>query len=126
MKTTKEQKFALLFLLIIAIMVFIGISGCKKKDNKPSYEITYTFYNTHTPKYLVQIWDGTGLNDFSDSISAPSFSKTVTYDYSATYRCRIDNSNSSASKTRIDITYNGVTTTCQDSIYPSLECFRSL
>lgn len=109
---------------IVTFSIIASIVSCKK-EKKTTYEVTYTFNNT-SPSYLVQIWDGTGLNDFSQSVSSPSFTKTVTYDYNATYRCRIENDNSLKSKMQINITYNGFTTSCHDSIFPSLECFRDI
>lgn len=112
-------------LKIVFAIIILSISSCKKKDDKPSYEVTYTFYNNNS-SYIVQIWDGTALNDFSQLVNSASYSKTIKYDYNATYRCRIENSGSYTSKMQINITYNGVTTSCQDSIFPSLECFRNI
>lgn len=108
---------------ILLITIFaITIIGCKKKDDKPKYTVTYTFTST-APSYYVQISDVTNLNDFADSVHTASFTKTITYDYDATYRCRIDNGKGLVSNKSIAITYNEATNTITDDLYPSLEYF---
>ncbi len=102
--------------IILATILF----GCKKENTH--YSVTYEF-SSSAPSSYVQIWDGTNLNDFSDSIYGGTFTKTIEYDYDATWRCIVSSKN--PSNLKIGITLNGVTNTCESTLYPSLECFRS-
>lgn len=106
---------------LIAIVIVLLFAGCKKE--KLTYSVTYEFSSSATSSYI-QIWDGTGLNEFNDSIHTPTFTKTIIYDYDVTYRCAISSKN--PANLKINITLNGVTNTCESTLYNSLECFRTL
>lgn len=115
----KTLNFFILSITII-LSIIASIISCKKEivEPLPTYQVTYEF-SSDAPKYLVQIWDITNKNDFSDSVSG-IFLKTIIYDYNATYRCNISTQNISNKK--IIIRYNGRINSCNDSIYPTLNC----
>lgn len=103
------------------ISILIAFAGCKK-ESPNTYSVTYEFISSATSSYI-QIWDVTNLNDFADSIHSGIFTKTIKYDYDATWRCNISTKNPASLK--INITLNGITNTCESTLYPSLECFRT-
>lgn len=112
--------------VVLIFLGFIILSSCHKSNigqtQHKTYSVTYTFKNT-APCYYIQIWDGTQLKDFADSIRTPIFTKTIVYDYSGTERCRIDNAKGAKSDMSIAITYNGTTNTATSNLFPSLESF---
>lgn len=112
---------------LFAGAVLLSLASCKKRETinqnqKETYKVTYTF-TSEVPAYYISITDITNLNDFEDSIFTPTFSKTITYDYKATYGCYMSNRNNQVSDKSISITLNGKTITTADTLYSSLSSF---
>lgn len=112
-----------IFSLVYIIIFFLA--SCKKQETtkpKETFRVTYVF-TSQAPAYYIAISDVTNIHDFTDSIFTPSFSKTITYDYKATYRCELSNRGGQVSDKSISITLNGNTITSTDTLYPSLSAF---
>ena len=114
--------WAMLFITMtfIALILF----GCKKESpTKPigsSNSVTYTFTSSKVP-YCIKIWDSTNLNDFVDSSYSATYTKTINYTYSGAYYCNIEGD--VVSKKKIDVVHPKISTSCEDSIYSTLQCF---
>lgn len=111
--------------LLILFIIFIG---CKKESPQPppakeTWTISYSFHCEVVP-YYVAIGEITGLHDFSDSIYTKDFNKTIVYDYNTTFRTDINAKAPCYKKTTI--TYNSDMRYCEDTLYPSLHCERTL
>lgn len=107
----------------ISILIIIMFLSCKKEEPKV-YTVTYTI-NNDAPAYYLGI--STQTTEFTDSIRVPNFTRTETYTYLDTrfgWLCAISNRKGVPSNKSITITYNGVSSTCQDTIWSTLQCQR--
>lgn len=105
---------------IILTLTLLGIfAGCKKKEQKHQYQVTYTFESAQVP-YTIQTW--TQSTSFSWTVQSGTFTRTEVHEDRPPAGFQGSISAPGVGYKRVTIIVDGVSSTCTDTLYTNLSC----